>query len=256
MSCWLLWCLVSCVSRTERSAFASTRELCGWSFARFGAENAWQAPRYPSEACVDRVLSDLSADVDALLEADSLLDPYGLVYGDDLSGTRTRSLLSGMYLLQIVDLGEVRDLPEGGWTGGDFAEALRESAEATGERSISGALYDRISERIALTQPGPLAPRAPPGADAAMTPDRSLIWELTSGTGFDAAGLLAHETRHVDGLGHIRCAPGGAIRCDRGSGGAIGFQIALHILLREASADDSLADELSARVAALARDIR
>lgn len=250
---WWLGCLSAC---WVDSAFVATAERCGWSQSRLDAEMAFGEPVYPSRLCVDQVLDDLSVDVGSLMMADGLSDPYGVVYGEPVLQTRLGTLLAAMRLLQIVDLGLVKDLPAGGWSGGAFASELRETAQQTGQGSVGAALYDRIVERTAQTIAGPLPRTAPPAADAALNQELVLMWDLVDAIGPDAAGLLVHEARHADGPRHVPCGDGRGVICDLGSSGAVGFQIGLGDRLRAATDEDDVRGMLDERIAALASRVR
>jgi hypothetical protein len=218
----VLFALLTACAPSPR--WSDTRALCGFEPAPL--DRALTAV-FPSEACVDRVLDDLDADRDALLAADGLSDPYGLVWGEDLEGTATGALLSSAHALLTVDLG-TRASVNGRWATPAFRGALDEVARHTGAQETSALLYDYVAHAVHRTTSGERE-----GALAGLHRRTLFLYDLPFG--IDGAAILVHEARHDEGPDHVWC--NGEAGCDSDPTGSYGFQMAVHEIARDATRD-------------------
>lgn len=209
---------IGCADPAE-SRFAPTHEACGF------APREWEGVDYqyrhldevyPDEACVDRVLADFSADVDAFLAADDLDDPYGVVRGEyPVWSTRLGGLLSAAWALHAFDWGDVGELRAGPAVDESFVARV----QVHGDGPVGGALYDYVTDGIAETVPGDGDQYVATWGGGTLTVFRPLA-------GATGAAILVHEARHADGNFRHRECSDGERACDRDLEGAYGFEAA------------------------------
>ena len=208
------------------SRWESTSAVCAFPPATLDAASLAAPPAYPSEACVDAVFDDLGVDRSALLAADRLEDPYGLVWGEDMAGTRVGDLLWAVHPLLALDLGRMGAI-DGRWAG----EAFRRAVGGADADPVTQVLYDYAVGEIGATTTEPL------DAAAGLRGRTLVVGELPVGIGGTA--VLIHEARHRRGPDHVSC--GGEPVCDRTDDGAVGFQLAVHEIAQGRAADELMA---------------
>jgi hypothetical protein len=227
----VLLVLVSAVSGcVPPSPSAITGAVCGFPPVWLDAAAAADPPPYPSEACVDAVLDDLSVDLDAVLAADGLADPYGLVRGEDLGGTAIGSLLWAAHALLAADLGPLGRLG-GEWATGTFASEVSAVRAPGGEDALGAMLYDYVAANVRSTTIGSRR-------DAAAGMQRGTLYLYDLPGGIDGAAVLVHEARHRAGPDHVLC--GGELSCDADRTGSVAFELAVHQAALDAADDETI----------------
>jgi hypothetical protein len=232
--------VIGCADPAE-SRFTATHEACGF------APREWEGVDYqyrhldevyPDEACVDRVLADFSADVDAFLAADDLDDPYGVVRGEDeVWSTRLGGLLSAAWALHAYDWGRVEDVRAGPAVDESFVERVRDH----GDHRVGAALYDYVTDGIVETVPAD-------GDEFVATWGGGTLSVFRPLAGATGAAILVHEARHADGGHHHRECADGTRACDRDLEGAYGFEAATIAAVLPLVRDEGVADHLSAHL--------
>ncbi|HHO53971.1 MAG TPA: hypothetical protein ENK18_24650 [Deltaproteobacteria bacterium] len=213
------------------SRWAQTQAICGFEASALDVAAFASPPRYPSRACVDAVLDDFGLDRGLLLDADGLTDPYTLVEGSSDGQGLIDGLLWSAHALIASDLGTL-DAATGIWLTDAFRTTLDDIHRTTGQDALGPLLYDYVTGRIHHTTVEPL------DAAAGMRGRTLVLVDLP--VGIAGSAVLVHEARHSEGLQHVAC--GGRMICDPDATGALGFELAVHELARDAADDRVIAE--------------
>lgn len=224
-------------STHELCAFADTIQGDRWSGYDALFPDVTEA-FYPSEACVDAVLNDFSADVDSLLELDGLETPYDAVYGGrDLFSTRLGVLLASARALLLLDYGTVgKDLVQKGPISEGYVQEIGEAAEESGVQDLGGAIYNFASSVIERT-----VGDTSDGRMSFWREERELHISAGMKDGFVPGSVLAHEARHLWSY-HTTCQDVERT-CDSEDDGGYGFALSTFALL-ERRLDNDRAREI------------
>lgn len=215
------------------SRWTQTQAICDFQAAPLDVASLASPPGYPSRDCVDAVLDDFGLERDVLLAADGLEHPYALVEGRTDGQGRIDGLLWAAHALIASDLGHLDDA-RGVWATDAFRTTLGDIRRDTGHGALGPLLYDYATSRIRRTTVEPL------DAAAGMRGRTLLLVDLP--VGIAGAAVLVHEARHSEGLEHVAC--GGGVICDPDATGALGFELAVHELARDA-AEDQVVEEIA-----------
>jgi hypothetical protein len=236
----IIWLpLVGCTPDFDFSnQWKATDLVCGWESVDVQSSKLWSdrldcaEPAYPSEACVDAVLSDFQVDVEAFLEVSDEPDPYRLAREEcpQKSAPPLNSLLWGARLLFTLNLGQVADLRPNDLISQSYLDTLQEVARESGVSSVNAALYNLATSVIEETRPDD------PGVDYParfhVGPRTLLMNQTPSRAGIADLETLIHEPRHAWRYNHLDCRnPYLGESCDETPDGTYGFVISTYYQL-------------------------
>lgn len=224
--------------------WSATYERCDWAAHRAELEalgldaNAaldWhvgdQVPLYPSEDCVDAVLADLKIDLESMLAADELDDPYGLTRGLTHHWTTLGSVLRAARDLFLMDYGPIEELEPTLLVSETYVDTMRSVAANTDSDLHAAALYNFVTSTTLRMVSGHDRDDCDQPFARFDPRERLLIVCHPAGGGYWGStfmtSILVHEARHFEVRHHVPCVWDPDLRvCDDDLDGAHGFGLA------------------------------
>lgn len=193
---------------------------------------AWADPAalpIADAACVDRLFDDFGVDFDSFAAVDGLADPYGVVAGDDLTGTRLGSFFALAQALLILPFGSVDQLDSSPYVSPAFVEVMGQVAAETGQDQLGLVLYDFVTSIVERTEAD-----ADDSFQASFYGgDRRMVLRRGAEPAWVTGQIAVHEVRHL-WSSHVVCADGDTSNphCDPDPSGPLGFELATIVHLR------------------------
>lgn len=167
---------------------------------------------YPSSACVDRILSDLSVDVDSFQGDEPSSNAYAVVEGVT-EWTKIVSVLDVARGFFLADMGLVQDVGANALISTEFELTLEEVSAQTGLEEVNASLYSFVTSVVEKTVPGDSTFFDPSSRTLSIGPDGMV--------GLKGTAVLVHESRHLWSR-HTKC---GEYNCDADISGAYGYHL-------------------------------
>jgi hypothetical protein len=187
---------------------------------------------YPSEECIDAVITDFKIDAQAFQADEGFDSIYGHVNGAaDVRGTKFELVLLNARALLQSDLGLLSSLRPNDIVTEDFLKQMETVKNETDVEETAGLFYNFASSIIQRTIPGNKG-----GARVSFAKDQNLIVSKGVRDQYVVGTVLVHESRHR-WLPHQACQWDQTKSCDTDPTGAYGYGMAAKLITMQHSTD-------------------